>query len=115
AGAEDQTERLQAQAAELGIAQRVRFTGRVSEQELLDWYAAADVFALPSSSEAQGIAALEAMASGLPVVASGVGGLLGTIHDRETGFLVPPGDVEALADRLRTLVEDSALAAKIGT
>jgi glycosyltransferase involved in cell wall biosynthesis len=88
--------------------------GRVDEQRLLDCYAAADVFALASSSEAQGIVALEAMAAGLPVVATAVGGLKGTIHDAQTGFLVPPGDVSALARRLGELLRDAAKRKLIG-
>jgi glycosyltransferase involved in cell wall biosynthesis len=86
----------------------------VPDETLLQWYAAANVFALPSSSEAQGIAALEAMACGLPVVASAVGGLLGTIDDGQTGYLVPPGDVAALVDRLQRLLDDGACAERLG-
>jgi glycosyltransferase involved in cell wall biosynthesis len=108
AGADDQTTRLRLLAAELGISDAVRFVGRLPDERLLDAYAAADVFALPSSSEAQGIVVLEAMACGLPVVASRVGGLIGTIRDAETGFLVPPGDVDALANRLLELLRDPA-------
>jgi len=82
---------------------------------LLRWYAAADVFALPSSSEAQGIVALEAMACGLPVVASAVGGLLGTVDDGKSGFLIPSGDSDALADRLCVLLTDAELRASMGS
>ena len=78
-----------------GLDGAVRFAGRVSAEELVQWYSAADIFALPSSSEGQGIAALEAMACQLPVVGSAVGGLLETIEDGRTGALVPPGDVGA--------------------
>jgi glycosyltransferase involved in cell wall biosynthesis len=106
AGAEDQTLHLQRLAVGLDLQSAVQFTGPVDGETLLDWYAAADAFALPSSSEAQGIVALEAMACGVPVVASAVGGLLGTISDGHDGFLVPPGDVTALADRLVTLLRN---------
>jgi D-inositol-3-phosphate glycosyltransferase len=92
----------------------VRFAGRVDDRQLQDWYAAADVFALPSSSEAQGIVALEAMACRLPVVATAVGGLVGTIEDGLTGFLVPPGDVAALASPLLMLLQDPARRQAIG-
>ena len=92
----------------------VRFVGRVRDEELLQWYAAADVFVLPSSSEAQGIVALEAMACGLPVVASAVGGLLGTLEDGRTGYLVPSGEVEPLADRIAALLEDEPLRTSMG-
>jgi glycosyltransferase involved in cell wall biosynthesis len=114
AGDQDQTVQLQRLTLELGLGEVVRFTGRIGEEALLDAYAAADVFALPSSSEAQGIVALEAMACGLTVVASGVGGLRGTIEDGRTGFLVAPGDVSALADRLSDALENASLRAALG-
>src|SRR5262249_21761561 len=99
---------------ELGLAEHVHFVGRVEDERLLDYYAAADVFVLPSSSEAQGIVALEAMACGLPVVATAVGGLLGTIDDGETGLLVPPGDVDALATALVGLLRDAPARMALG-
>ena len=114
AGAHDQTARLLGLRGELGLSDAVRFVGRVDEQQLQDAYAAADVFALPSSSEAQGIVALEAMACGLAVVASSVGGLLGTIEDGVSGCLVPSGDVQALAARLKELIEHPQSRAAIG-
>jgi glycosyltransferase involved in cell wall biosynthesis len=117
AGVQDQTSRLIRLTHDLGLEpdDAVRFAGRVEDRELLDCYTAADVFALPSSSEAQGIVALEAMACGLPVVATAVGGLLDTIEDGRTGFLVPPGDVAALADRLLALLVDDSLRQTVGT
>lgn len=114
AGADDQTPALKALTVELGLQEEVRFEGRVSEARLLDWYAAADVFALPSYSEAQGISALEAMASGLPVVVSAVGGLLGTVRDGETGLFVQPGDGSDLAEKLERLLKNPALGAAMG-
>jgi glycosyltransferase involved in cell wall biosynthesis len=114
AGAHDQTAALASLARELGITDRVRFVGRLPDERLLDAYAAADVFALPSSSEAQGIVALEAMACGLPVVASGVGGLLGTVDQGKTGFLVPPADVHALARRILEVLCDAQRQAAMG-
>ncbi|MBV9580878.1 MAG: glycosyltransferase family 4 protein [Chloroflexi bacterium] len=107
AGALDQTTPLRQLSEALGLTDTVRFVGRLSQAQLEDAYAAADVFALPSSSEAQGIVALEAMACGLAVVASAVGGLVGTITDQESGYLVPSGDVEALTVRLTELLCDS--------
>jgi glycosyltransferase involved in cell wall biosynthesis len=115
AGAQDQTAQLLRLTRELQLEDCVHYTGRVDDTRLLDYYAAADVFALSSSSEAQGIVALEAMACGLPVVASAVGGLLGTIEDGHTGFLVPSGEVAPLADRLVQLLNDPALRTSIGS
>ena len=114
AGSGDQASLLQRVVRENGLQDAVRFAGRVSDSELVQWYSAADVFALPSSSEGQGIAALEAMACALPVVASAVGGLLATIEDGLTGVLVPAGDVNALAERLIALLEDACLRTRLG-
>jgi len=113
AGAQDQTALLMRLVRDLALSESVRFVGRVEDGQLLDYYAAADVFALPSSSEAQGIVALEAMASGLPVVASAVGGLLDTIEEARTGHLVPSGDVAALARGVLLLLEDEPHRQKI--
>jgi glycosyltransferase involved in cell wall biosynthesis len=114
AGDQDQTRRLQQLCLDLAVRDIVRFTGRVSEEQLLDAYASADVFALPSSSEAQGIVALEAMSCGLPVVATAVGGLIGTIEHERTGYLVPPGDARALAESLARVLASSDERASVG-
>jgi glycosyltransferase involved in cell wall biosynthesis len=74
----------------------------------------ADVFVLPSRSEAFPNAVLEAMAAGLPIVASGVGGIVELIDDNRTGLLVPPGDPRALADRLCRMLEQPDLASRLG-
>jgi glycosyltransferase involved in cell wall biosynthesis len=113
-GAEDQLPVLRRLVDELALGASVRFAGRVSEDELVRWYSAADIFALPSSAEGQGIAALEAMACGLPVVASAVGGLLTTIQEGVTGWLVASGDVPVLAERLIGVLGDPSLRARIG-
>jgi glycosyltransferase involved in cell wall biosynthesis len=114
AGPLDQTAQLARLRHALGLDAAARFVGRLSDERLRDAYAAADAFALPSSSEAQGIVALEAMACGLAVVGSRVGGLLGTIDDEQSGFLVPAGDVEALAARLAQVLSQPALRAALG-
>ena len=74
----------------------------------------ADVFVLPSRSEAFPNGVIEAMAAGLPVVASAVGGLLDLVEPGRTGMLVPPGDPEALAGALRQLFTDRVLASQLG-
>ena len=76
--------------------------------------AAADVVALPSLQEGLGVAALEAMAAGRPVVASRVGGLAEAVVHEETGLLVPPGDPTALATALARLARDPGLRARLG-
>ena len=74
----------------------------------------ADIFVLPSRSEAFPNAVLEAMAAGLPIVASAVGGIPELIDDNSNGLLVPAGDSEALAERLCRLMADEPLAARLG-
>jgi glycosyltransferase involved in cell wall biosynthesis len=103
----------------------VAFLGPVPDASLPGLYRGATVLALPSVnrtcygrdvpvSELLGLVALEAMASGTPVVASRTGGLAEVVVDGETGYLVPPGDTEALGDRLARLVSDRRLAARLG-
>jgi glycosyltransferase involved in cell wall biosynthesis len=103
----------------------VSFLGPVADSELPELYRRAAVLALPSVdrtcygrpvpvSELLGLVALEAMASGTPVVASRIGGLAEVVVDGETGFLVPPGDAAALGDRLARLLSDRRLAARLG-
>src|SRR5206468_3410755 len=86
--------------------QRVVFVGPVPNGDLPLFYSLADVLAAPSLLEAFGIPAIEAGASGVPVVASAVGGLLDTVVHERTGFVVPPGDAVALSDALDAVVGD---------
>jgi glycosyltransferase involved in cell wall biosynthesis len=90
----------------------VRFMGELRDVRRL--LHALDVFAMPSLAEGLGVAALEAMASGLPVVASAVGGLRDAIADGETGLLVPPNDARALTDALERLATDPELRRAMG-
>jgi D-inositol-3-phosphate glycosyltransferase len=105
---------LRRRIAVLGLGESVRFVGPQPQSVLPLYYAAADVTVLPSYYESFGMVALEAMACGSPVIASRVGGLVTTVRDGVTGFLVPDGDVEALAERIETLVADPELRWRLG-
>ncbi|MBE9045839.1 glycosyltransferase [Pleurocapsales cyanobacterium LEGE 10410] len=89
--------RIESIVKELGLEEVVLFAGRIEHTELAYYYAAADVCVVPSHYEPFGLVAIEAMASGTPVIASRVGGLKFTVVDELTGLLVPPQDEQALA------------------
>ena len=93
---------------------RVRLAGPQPHEQMADWYRSADVFCLPSWYEAMPLAVLEAMASGLPVVATAVGDVGRAVHDGVTGLLVQPRDVQALADALQLVVGDIKLRQRFG-
>ena len=114
AGGDAETERLRALAAELGIADAVTFTGSVPQSVLPTYYSAADAFVLPSHAESFGLAALEAMACGVPVVVSRVGGLKTFIDGGVSGYLVPWRCPEAFAQRLDVLLASPELRDSMG-
>jgi glycosyltransferase involved in cell wall biosynthesis len=103
---------LRRQAAETGLGETVRFLGEVRDVPAV--LARAAAFVLPSLSEGVSLTLLEAMARGLPVVATAVGGTPEVVADGETGFLVPSDDPAALAARLLDLVRDPALGRRMG-
>lgn len=100
--------KLLALAESLGVADLIEFVGSKDHTQLPCYYSAAETLLMPSDYESFGMAALEAMASGTPVIASGVGGLQYLIKDGETGFLVPVRDAEALAAKIRQLLASPA-------
>ncbi|MEV1121444.1 glycosyltransferase [Actinosynnema sp. NPDC049800] len=101
-------------ARDLGISDRVRFRGFVSEDELLDAYAAADVFCMPGIAELQSLATMEAMAAGKPVVVADAMALPHLCKPGRNGWLFTPGDVRGLADRLHAVTVDPAVTARMG-
>ncbi|MEE8347692.1 MAG: glycosyltransferase [Dehalococcoidia bacterium] len=101
-------------AADLGITERVFFQDAVSHERLPLFYSAADVCVVPSYYESFGLVALEAMACGIPVVASRVGGLLETVRDGQTGYLVPWRCPEPFAERLELLLDNESLRRSLG-
>jgi glycosyltransferase involved in cell wall biosynthesis len=106
--------RLAAVAREVGAEHQVTFTGRKPTERLRLYYAAADVFVTTPWYEPFGITPLEAMACARPVVGSDVGGIRYTVIDGGTGFLVPPRDPDAVADRVVRLLRDPTLARAFG-
>jgi glycosyltransferase involved in cell wall biosynthesis len=97
-----------------GLQGNFMFLGKLPEDTLVGIYGCADVFVLPSVQEGQGIVLLEAQASGVPVVAFGVGGVNEAVRNGETGLLIERGDTNALADALLKLLSAKALRNKMG-
>jgi len=107
-------QRLERLAHQLGLDGRVAFTGPLEHAHLPLFYSAADVCLVPSYYESFGMAALEAMACGTPVIASRVGGLTSLIADGRSGFLIPHQRPEPFAQRLRLLLGDAELRRRLG-
>ena len=113
-GKGDHAESLRRLRDELGLQDRVDMPGFVTEEEKLRLFRQCWVHVLTSPKEGWGISNLEAAACGTPTVASDSPGLRDSVVDGETGFLVPHGDVEALARRLRAVLEEEALRRRLG-
>ncbi|WP_299740462.1 glycosyltransferase [uncultured Roseobacter sp.] len=104
--------RLEAAAAPLG--DRVTFTGYLSQTEVAQALQACDIFVLPSFAEGVPVVLMEALASEKPVIATQVAGVGELVEEGKSGFLVPPGDADTLADRIRTLAADPELRTAMG-
>lgn len=93
---------------------RIHFTGWLTQAQLVEWYSAADVLAVPSWYEPFGMVILEGMLYGLPIVAAEVGGPAEILEHGRTGLLCPPKDAEALGDAILKLVTDARLRQRVG-
>jgi glycosyltransferase involved in cell wall biosynthesis len=104
---------LRRQVREAGLDAQVEFAGLVPYERIPEEFQGADMFALPSLQEGLPLSLLEAMACGLPVMASRVGGVPAVICDGENGFLIPAGDVEKVSKAIVQLASDSILRARV--
>ena len=105
----EERQSLEGLVKELDLGDRVTFVGKVPNEKVPEYMAASDIFVLPSLSEGFPVVILEAMASGLPIVATKVGGLPEIVKDGENGFLVKPRGPEELADKVLALLENEEL------
>ena len=105
---------LERRARELSIGNRIVWAGRVPQAEAFRHLAIMDVVVAPSMWEGFGLSAAEAMAFGKPVVVSDVDGLSEVVADGETGLLVPPGNADALAEGIVTLLDDESMRDRMG-
>lgn len=103
---DDELARLQSLCCDLDLGCTVRFLGAKDQTTLQQYYAAATAVIMPSDYESFGMVALEAMATGTPVIASEVGGLAFLVRDNETGFLVPVREPKSLAESIKRLISD---------
>ena len=108
------SERLENQVYQLGIHDSVTFTGRVSDEEIVELHKIGDVFCMPSPAELQCIAALEAMASGKPIVAVDAGAVRELCQTERNGFLCEKDDVNQIANALTTLLGDAEMRIRFG-
>lgn len=113
AGSGPEAARLAALAAELGVAERVAFTGRIDNRDIHALYTTADVVLNPSTVDNMPISVLEAFASGVPVVSTDVGGIPYVACHAENALLVPVGDHQAMADAALALLDDPQFAARL--
>jgi glycosyltransferase involved in cell wall biosynthesis len=99
---------LQQYVTKHNLTSKIIFTGWVDQKNLKDYYNVADVFVGPSLSEPQGLVFIEALASGVPVIASKVGGIVDIVDDEKNGFLVKPQSSRSIYKKLKLLIDDSS-------
>jgi len=112
-GRGDERPRLEKLTEESGLGHCVHFLGFVPEEDMPSLYRAVDLFAIASICEVQSLPTLQAVATGLPVVAADAVALPELVHDGVNGFLVPPGDTAAMAQAMIEIMDDPAMAARM--
>lgn len=106
---------VEQRATELGVRERVELTGGIAKRDIPPRLAAADIFLNTTNVDNTPLSVLEAMASGLCVVSTSVGGIPYLLQDRQTALLVPPSDADAMAAAVLQLLDDPSLAARLST
>jgi glycosyltransferase involved in cell wall biosynthesis len=104
---------LQAAATTLGLHDKVIFTGALNQAAVLQWYARADAFVLPSFAEGVPVVLMEAMACGIPCITTRITGIPELIEAGRDGLLVTPSDIDALAEQIASLMDDPNLRARL--
>jgi len=113
-GGNGETPRLYREIEKLGIGNNVKYLGWISEEERDSLFKKTDVFILPSYSECFPMSILEAMSYGIPVISTYAGGIPELVSDGETGFLIGPGDIDALYEKLNYLIQNGKLRKRFG-
>ena len=98
----------------LQLSKLVTFTGRINNDDVVNYLHKMDIFVMPSLSESFGVAAIEASSCSIPVIASNIGGLPEVVIDGKTGYLVPPRDAESIAEKIIKLIEEPSLRQRLG-
>ncbi|MCL4691937.1 MAG: glycosyltransferase [Candidatus Hydrogenedentes bacterium] len=105
---------IERRSQELGIANRVRVTGYLSQDRVREELRASDIFVMASFAEGVPVVLMEAMATGLPVIATRIAGIAELVDDGESGFLTPPSDTGSLVERIDALLRDPQLRSRMG-
>jgi glycosyltransferase involved in cell wall biosynthesis len=115
AGVGPEEAKLHALAESLGVSGRITWVGKVTEEQMVALYHAADGFIMMGIYEVQSIVTLQAVATGLPVIAARAGALPELCHDGENGYLVPPHDSRMVAEKMNALASSADLRKAMGT
>ena len=113
-GGNGEVARLQSMIKSLLLEETVYFMGWITDEKKAGLFRRSDIFVLPSYGEGMPMSILEAMSYGLPVISTNIGGIPDLVKDNETGFLIQPGDLDAMYEKLELLIKDKKLRACMG-